>query len=280
MGIKIGTNFNYQGSYFLDARQGMPKTLSDLLNWDILVPVGFEVVVDGEWYTYKGEGFWLPETGHWQKRADAMRDYGKEIEKLMAAVFPMTLTVSGGGTYTEGSSVSVEIRWTLRKESKLYTPDKVEIDGLVVPQPELGHYTLPTRLKNSHTYTVRVWYDDAVYSGQVEYTFKNKKYWGVISDPAEFQDVYGLFNSWSDSWKLDETKFDCTGGWYPVYVIPREMWPGENTFSLWVGGFQSSDYTHSTMTLLNEAEKPTNYEVIVLNRKQTGILNIRVGNQD
>ena len=278
MGIRIATNFNYQEAKFLDARQGMPKSLDDLLNWDILVPNGFEVFVNDEWYTYKGEGFWLPETGHWQKRSAAMRDYGAEIEKLMAAVFPMTLIASGGRNYENGESARVTLRWLLRKESATFTPDRVEIDGFEVPDPAAGQYTFPNLLTTSHTYTVRVWYEGAVYSDQVVYTFKDKKYWGVIADPAEFIDVYGLFSTWADEWTMTETMFDCSGGYYPVYVIPRSIWPGIDEFSLWVGGFRSSDFTHVTKSLLNEAEKPVDYEVITLNRKQTGILTIRFGN--
>ena len=57
MSLKIGTNFNYQGHDFLDYRQGLPKTLEDLRNWDILVPLGFEACVDGEWYMWKGEDY-------------------------------------------------------------------------------------------------------------------------------------------------------------------------------------------------------------------------------
>ena len=41
MSIKTGSNFNYQGPRYLDARQGIPKTEADLKNWKILVPKGF-----------------------------------------------------------------------------------------------------------------------------------------------------------------------------------------------------------------------------------------------
>lgn len=278
MGINIGTNFNYQGVDFLDSRQSMPKTLADLQNWDILVPEGFEAFVQGEWYIYKGLGYWNSDTGHWAKRSAEMRDYGEEIAKLMSAIFPMTFEVSSGEIHEIGESIRPTITWVLRKESATFIPSRVVIDGFEVPDPALGYYTYSRLLADNHTYSVRAWYDGALYSAHTSFLFKPKKYWGVISDPTELQDLFGLFSTWADDYTLPETLFDCSGGYYPVIAIPSSLWPGEDNFSLWVGGFRSTDYSHRTMSLLNYSEKIAEYEVVALNRKQTGVLSIRVGN--
>lgn len=60
----LGSNFLYQAKDFLDARVNLAKAKKDLLNWNIPVPEGFKICLDGEWYYYK-ESVNLPDTGHW-----------------------------------------------------------------------------------------------------------------------------------------------------------------------------------------------------------------------
>ena len=60
MAVKLQSNYIYSGSDFLDSRQSMANSLEDLKNWfnkvnpeDIVViPDGFEIRVDGDWYVY------------------------------------------------------------------------------------------------------------------------------------------------------------------------------------------------------------------------------------
>lgn len=80
MAIVIGSNFSYNGFLFLDERQGLPKTPSDLKNWNTSVPEGFEVYLpnDGEWYIYKSSNN-DPVTGHFIKRNQSNYD---EIDKI------------------------------------------------------------------------------------------------------------------------------------------------------------------------------------------------------
>lgn len=273
-GINIGTNFNYQGSNFLDSRQGLPQTKDDLLTWDVLVPLGFETCVRGEWYVYKGENYWNIETGHWERRIDTS-GIEAEIEKLNAAVFPMDLIVSGGGIYELGSSILPDLRWALKIESTTFIPDRVQIDGLEIDNPGDNQWSPSSPINANHTYTIRVWYNSSSYSSTVHFEFKQKKYWGVISNPSTFDDVLGLHSSWADSWEMDTTVFNCTGGYYPAYIIPRSLWPGEETFKVWVGGFQTTDYTYTIREIENMSGYESEYVIITLGHIQTGILNIK-----
>lgn len=277
MGIDIGTNINYQGEMFLDSRQGLPQSLNDLLNWDIAVPLGFEVCVNGEWYIYKGEEFWNIRTGHWEKRI-TLTDYTMEINKLMAEVFPMTLTVGGGGVYEVGQSITPRISWELSKESAILTPERVQIDGIDVDRPESGVWYPSSPITTNRRYTIKAWCEDATYVDFVDITFKLKKYWGVISDPAQEIDVYGLLSDWADSWRLPSTTFNCSGGYYPIYIIPESIYPGELDFQLWVGGLRSSDFTITRRTLTNASGSQDSYMVCVLGHIQSGVLNIKFDN--
>ena len=276
MGINIGTNFNYQGATFLDSRQGLPQSLDDLLNWDILVPLGFEVCVNGEWYTYKGESFWSVETGHWEKRI-TLQDYTEEINKLMAEVFPMNLIVSGSGTYEIGSTVTPRIGWELKKESLSIIPDRVQVDGVDVERPESGVF-YPSPIRSDRRYTVKAWVDGASYVAFVDIRFSLKKYWGVIDDPSGLSDLTGLNYDWANSWRLPTTVFNCSGGYYPVYIIPSSLYPGELDFQMWVGGLRSTDFNISRKSLTNSRGNTSEYLVCTTGRIQTGILNIKFDN--
>jgi len=64
MSAHIGTNFTLESREFLDSRQGLALTKTDLLNWKTPVPEGFRVCLDGKWY-YHDSKVDLEDTGHW-----------------------------------------------------------------------------------------------------------------------------------------------------------------------------------------------------------------------
>ena len=70
MAINIGTNINYQGHEYLDKRQGLANSEEDLKNWSTPVPNGFEVYVNGLWYTYDENNEISDITGKFKKRED------------------------------------------------------------------------------------------------------------------------------------------------------------------------------------------------------------------
>lgn len=64
MSAHIGTNFTLESREFLDSRQGLALTKTDLLNWKTPVPEGFRVCLDKKWYYYDSNAN-LEDTGHW-----------------------------------------------------------------------------------------------------------------------------------------------------------------------------------------------------------------------
>lgn len=85
MAIRIGSCIEFQGKYFLDQRQGIAKSTDDLLNWEIPVPEGFEVYLEGEWYTYK-TNYSSDVTGHFYKRDQRIEDTEIDLSKLWKKV--------------------------------------------------------------------------------------------------------------------------------------------------------------------------------------------------
>lgn len=275
MSLKIGTNFDYQGHDFLDKRQGLPQSLEDLRNWDILVPLGFEACVDGEWYMYKGQDYWNDETGHWEKRSVSMgNNYDDAIAKLMAKVFPATFSVSGGGTYEKGNSVTPRITWSLKKEGVAVPIDKVWIDGTLLPDPSVTSWSPGSAITATHTYNVRVQSSEgAEFTGSARYTFQLKKYWGVVSDPLVTPSLSSLSSEWATSWTKSATTFDCTGGKYPMYIIPANLYSASE-FQIWIGGLRNTAFDTRRETLSNSYGSRDEYVIIYLNVRQTGVLSI------
>lgn len=265
-GINIGTNFNYLGENFLDSRQGMPQHLSDLLDWNILVPEGFEVFVQGEWYIYRGANFWDNITGHWERQVSRTEytTHSQDIDKLMWEVFPMTLEVSGGGNYEVGAEVASNMTWRLLREGQEYTPDSVKINDLDVEE-------LVTPIVSDSSYVIKAWWRNKLFiSNPINFRFYKRKYWGVSNRTSlRSEDIAELNSGLATSWTMGATAFNCSGGKYPYYLIPSSLY-NPNTFRVWIGGLRNTDLEITTTTITNSYGITSEYTVIRLGSLQHG----------
>ena len=69
MAVKLNYNYSFSGADFLDSRQGLATSIEELLEWDFStmpIPLGFEVCVNGIWYTYNTK--WSESTGYFKER--------------------------------------------------------------------------------------------------------------------------------------------------------------------------------------------------------------------
>lgn len=70
MSVNINSNISFYGNGFLDERQGLAKTISDLKDWDFEkypIPLGFEICLNnGTWYTFGQD--WSDSTGYFKER--------------------------------------------------------------------------------------------------------------------------------------------------------------------------------------------------------------------
>lgn len=309
MSLNIGTNFNYQGEDFLDSRQGAPKSTSDLKNWTIPVPLGFEACLDGTWYMWMGlDSADDPVLGHWRKRpmGEGGGNYDEAIDKLMRAVFKLEFTVSGGGTYESGTTgVKPTISWIGRKESATVYPMSSQINpgtGWI----NLGNsysYTPANAISTNTTYNIKANFgDDGERTGSTSVVFKLKKYLGSVSESIRANKILNdsvstikiseLINSpngnvapvgWADTWKNAATPVNCfwnSVGAYPIYIIPASLYESAaSSFYVRAGDFNYSDYTVKIKNLINSPKEaaqlagqtitPDSYAFIVFNVKQT-----------
>lgn len=102
------------------------------------------------------------------------------LAQLDEKVFPTTLSVSGGGTYDEGTSQTVMVSWKLQKNGQTLTPESVTVNGESV-DPTTG-YKVFVDVTTTTTYRVSVIYKGKTYSGSTTATFKKTyyRYYGAL----------------------------------------------------------------------------------------------------
>lgn len=264
MGINIGANFNYQGEKFLDNRQGIAQNLNDLLGWDILVPEGFEVCVNGDWYIYDSS-YNSSVTGHFK-----MRPGFEDFRDLDNKIFPLTFSAfSGGGTFEVGQQITPSLSWTLTKKGETVIPDQVFVNNS--EQSNKSSYTQSDTISRDTSFTVRcvLAATNSVAESTATYLFRYKKYWGVSSKTTlTNSDILSFSSSFATSWTMSATKFDCSGGKYPYYIIPSELYDPD-TFKMWIGGLRNTDLVVSSQVVETEFNR-SQYTVIRLGTLQNG----------
>lgn len=288
MSLKIGTNFDYQGRQFLDARQSIPRTKTDLLYWDILVPEGFEVFVEDSWYSYDSNHN-SPETGHFIKRVDkdiTGTDVGATIEansnnikKLLDEVFPVSFRqfqVQGGEEYEKGQSIRPSISWIIQREGSAVVPDRATVNGSTTGiSANKQSWMSNSEIVSNTSYQVEVFYQGISCTRTADYKFFFKKYWGTSSKTRLTNaEIINLSSAWATGWTMSATTFNCSGGKYPYYIIPSEYY-SESTFKCWIGGLRNTDLVVTDMNVENQYGQTKLYKIIRLGTIQTGVLSIK-----
>lgn len=111
------------------------------------------------------------------------------LAQLDEKVFPTTLSVSGGGTYDEGTSQTVMVSWKLMKNGQTLTPDSVTVNGESV-DPATS-YKVFTDVTTTTTYRVAVVYKGKTYNGSTTATFKKTyyRYYGAAPLDTDFNNL-------------------------------------------------------------------------------------------
>lgn len=225
-----------------------------------------------------GDGYDIP-AATTSKAGVMTADMYKTLQEIELATFPLDLHLAGGGTWEVGSSVKPVVSITaLRKGSDITS----SCDIVVTPQPSLSGslssdkktWTASTNISSVYNIQVKATLNTQSITKSVIYYFKYKKYYGTSSNAtltnAQILALGG--DAWADSRAMEATIFDCTGGKYPYYVIPSDIYTG---LEVWVGGLKNSDITVTDITLTNDEGASKAYKVIRLTNIQTGVLSIQ-----
>lgn len=231
----------------------LTSSLGELTNVDESADETFEV--DALLVKQKGSDKWIPDN-----------TLISTVNTLMEKVFPFTMTLTGGGTYEKGSSNSVVLRWTYDRDITYQEINKEELD-----------ISLRTKTYNNVTentiYRLIAIYNSKEYEKSVSATFNIKKYYGVSEKTSLTNDeIKALTSAWASK-ALTTTKFDCTGGKYPYYIIPTSL---ANNITFYINGFANSNWSTEVKNVINNYGYSESYTIYRLNTIQTGILNIEV----
>lgn len=304
MSINVGSNFLYQGKRHLDDRQNKAKTLRDLKTWSIPIPDGFEVCVDGSWYVFDSRNPDSEITGKFKKRTEITQEFGDDTEKtvsqavvtdkfeevdnniikLFSSVFPLELrSVTGGGNFEVGSKIIPKISWTIgiKGEEELEIPEEATVNGSTEGINKSLTSFIGAEITRNTVSTIP--YEIFVKSGYfsvtktINYNFLFRKYFGTSSKSSlSSLDIINLSGKSfiSTSYNMSTTKFDCTGGKYPYYVIPKSVYNPNIEF--WIGGLKNTDLVTEDVVVITDTGLEITYTTIRLNNIQNGILPIEI----
>lgn len=225
-----------------------------------------------------GDGYDIP-AATTTKAGVMTADMYKTLQEIELATFPLSLTASGGGTFEVGSSNKNAIGIIVTRKGTDVTSSStitVTASGSVTGSlsSDKKTWTPSTNISSNTSVAVKATYGSQNATKTVNYTFKYKKYYGTSSNAtltnAQILALGG--STWADSRSMGATNFDCTGGKYPYYVIPADIYTG---LEVWVGGLKNSDITVTDITLTNASGSSKAYKVVRLTNIQTGILSIQ-----
>lgn len=225
-----------------------------------------------------GDGYDIP-AATTTKAGVMTADMYKTLQEIELATFPLNLALAGGGTWEMGSRTKPVVSITAtRKGSDVTSSCSI----VVQPQPSLAGslssdkrtWTASTNISNGYNIKVSATLNTQSVTKSVIYYFKYKKYYGTSSNAtltnAQILALGG--STWADSRSMEAKNFDCTGGKYPYYVIPADIYTG---LEVWVGGLKNSDITVTDITLTNASGSSKAYKVVRLTNIQTGFLSIQ-----
>ena len=305
MSISIGSNFLYQGKKFLDDRIEIVKKAEDLKNWDIPIPDGFEVFVEGSWYMFSSNNSDDPVTGKFKKRFGLSQGFGRSndltisqvtltgkflelentISKLSNELFPLCFkSLVGGGSFEVGSTITPSISWVIhiKGSDEILKPEYAEVNNSTVGISSdnsswKSNEVLKIDTANSKSYKVLVAYNNMTLEDTVTYNFLYKKFYGTSTKPIlETTDILNLTSKFitGNSYTLPNTKFDCSGGKYPYYILPKSIY--KPSLEFWVGGLKNSDLVINEVKVTTSTGLKVDYVTIRLRNIQTGNLSIEI----
>lgn len=100
------------------------------------------------------------------------------LNRLLGEVFPLSISVSGGGLYEKRTSQTVTVRWAVKEGNDTVTPDTVTVNDESV-SPSSSSKVFENVTVNT-TYTVKAVKNGVTVQGSVSAAFVNPSYFGVV----------------------------------------------------------------------------------------------------
>lgn len=202
------------------------------------------------------------------------------IKALEDAVFTLSYSLSSSANIQKvvGETVTSQTwTWTIKRNGVVVTPTRVTVNG--VQQSDVNKLTV-TNISSNQTYNIVVYYNTQQVSFSVSIRFYRQRYYGVLATNTGITaaDIKTLSKELATSAGLAEKTFNCSGGKYPVIVLPADA---GNTvdMNVTVNGLVNTDFSKVSQSLVLDGTTAANYIVIASNGIQYGsALKIKVTN--
>lgn len=101
------------------------------------------------------------------------------INKINSEVFPLSVSVSGGGVFEKRTTQTITVKWTVKEGNDVIVPDKITINDTQVTNTDTSKVF--SDVTSNITYTIKITNNDIIIKGSTSVVFVNPSYFGVIS---------------------------------------------------------------------------------------------------
>lgn len=118
-----------------------------------------------------------------EAHAEDVATINASLTRMYPKVFPLSVAVSGGGTFKLGTTQRITVKWTTKEANDVITPKTVSLNDESLEVSTTSKVF--ESVSSNTTYTVEVSNDYETVSGSTSVRFVNPNYFGVIDATSE-----------------------------------------------------------------------------------------------
>lgn len=171
------------------------------------------------------------------------------LNKINTELFPLSISVSGGGLYEKRTTQTITVKWTIKEGSSTVTPDTLSVNNESVSVSTTSKVF--EGITGNTTYTVKATKNGVTVQGSTSVTFVNPSYFGAVD--ADFTPTENAIKALSKSVKSTKNYTGSVSleNQKTCYAYPKSM--GALTAIKDANNFEYlQSYTRSEVTVWNE----------------------------
>ena len=171
------------------------------------------------------------------------------LNKINTELFPLSISVSGGGLYEKRTTQTITVKWTIKEGSNTVTPDTLSVNNESVSVSTTSKVF--EGVTGNTTYTVKATKNGVTVQGSTSVTFVNPSYFGAVD--ANFTPTENAIKALAKSIKSTKSYTGSVSleNQKTCYAYPKSM--GALTAVKDANNFEYlQSYTRSEVTVWNE----------------------------
>lgn len=172
------------------------------------------------------------------------------LNKINIELFPLSISVSGGGLYEKRTTQTITVKWTIKEGSSTVTPDTLSVNNESVSVSTTSKVF--EGVTGNTTYTVKAVKNGVTVQGSTSVTFVNPSYFGAVD--ANFTPTEDAIKALAKSVKSTKSYTGSVSleNQKTCYAYPKSM--GALTAIKDANNFEYlQSYNRSEVTVWNEA---------------------------